>query len=158
GTEQCDDGNIRSGDGCSQVCRIETCGDGIIQKNKQEECDDGNTVSGDGCSATCQIELDKMAWIADERSRLLLESVVTGATMAIGDPGFHELGDLVFDATGKLFGATGFNSGLSIGYHGFLIDMAATGLPGRGNLIGSTAVGNSLSFGVHAVDIQPATG
>lgn len=69
GTEQCDDGNAVSGDGCSSSCQIESgfqcvttqpskcwaiCGDGI--KTPTEKCDDGNTVGGDGCSATCNIE------------------------------------------------------------------------------------------------------
>jgi cysteine-rich repeat protein len=151
--EQCDDGNLQSGDGCSQVCKLEVCGDGIVQKNNKEECDDGNVVSGDGCSATCQIELDKMAWIADERSRLILESVTSGRTFTIGDPGFHELGDLAFDAAGNLFGATGFNPNISIGYDGFLVSMATTGLPDRGAVIGNTGW-----LAVNAIDFQPGTG
>jgi len=53
-TEQCDDGNTISGDGCSADCKIEKCGDGII--NEGEECDDGNTISGDGCSNECKNE------------------------------------------------------------------------------------------------------
>jgi cysteine-rich repeat protein len=152
GAEQCDDGNLKNGDGCSQACRSEVCGDGIIQKNNREECDDTNTASGDGCSATCQIELDKMAWIADERSRLHLESVSTGFTMIIGDPGFHELGDLAFDAAGNLFGSTGFNPNLTIGYNGYLLSMAATGLPNRGAVIGNTGW-----LSMSAIDFHPLT-
>ncbi|MFH0859452.1 MAG: DUF4215 domain-containing protein, partial [Patescibacteria group bacterium] len=49
--EQCDDGNIVDGDGCSSVCTIETpspfCGDGNTDLG--EDCDDGNIVDGDGC-------------------------------------------------------------------------------------------------------------
>jgi cysteine-rich repeat protein len=52
--EQCDDGNIISGDGCSALCQEEFCGDGIVQE--PELCDDGNLLSGDGCNALCQIE------------------------------------------------------------------------------------------------------
>ena len=68
--EQCDDGNTKSGDGCSASCTIEpfydcpmagkpckytvVCGDGKVQGT--EQCDDGNTTSGDGCSSTCQVE------------------------------------------------------------------------------------------------------
>lgn len=70
--EDCDDGNIYAGDGCSSECKIEpgyvcqtagvacegaltpVCGDGIVTDT--EECDDGNSYSGDGCSANCQIE------------------------------------------------------------------------------------------------------
>jgi fibro-slime domain-containing protein len=71
GSEQCDDGNSATGDGCSPFCRLEpicppaggecttACGDGLllpIDKLNGQECDDGNTVDGDGCSSTCKIE------------------------------------------------------------------------------------------------------
>jgi len=52
--EQCDDGNLVAGDGCSASCRLEVCGNGI--RDAGEQCDDGNTVSGDGCSAGCRLE------------------------------------------------------------------------------------------------------
>ena len=70
GTEVCDDGNSRPGDGCSGVCQVEpnfscpaagqpcqslvVCGDGKINGN--EACDDGNSAGGDGCSPACQVE------------------------------------------------------------------------------------------------------
>lgn len=69
--EQCDDGNLVAGDGCSERCRVELgkkcdgepsvcvdteCGDGLVEG--AERCDDGNTSPFDGCSATCQNELD----------------------------------------------------------------------------------------------------
>lgn len=68
-TELCDDGNERSGDGCSSGCRIEPgyacptpgvpcvallCGDGVVAAD--EDCDDGNTKLGDGCSPSCRVE------------------------------------------------------------------------------------------------------
>src|SRR6185437_11189041 len=56
--EQCDDGNTKSGDGCSSTCQKESstpvCGNGVVEAG--EQCDDGNTKSGDGCSSTCQKE------------------------------------------------------------------------------------------------------
>jgi cysteine-rich repeat protein len=59
--EECDDGNIVDGDGCSVICELEDstiptnpCGNGIVDTG--ETCDDGNIVEGDGCSAVCQIE------------------------------------------------------------------------------------------------------
>jgi len=69
--EQCDDGNVRSGDGCDKDCKIEKgwscaagswnhasgcdkCGNGHTRAG--EECDDGNTDNDDGCSADCKIE------------------------------------------------------------------------------------------------------
>src|SRR5262245_17057818 len=54
-TEQCDDGNLVSGDGCSSICTLDgRCGDGVMGSG--EACDDGNLVSGDGCSSTCTLE------------------------------------------------------------------------------------------------------
>lgn len=67
GTEECDDANSVTGDGCVS-CLIEdgytcdnapstcetTCGDGIVAGD--EECDDGNTTAGDGCDDTCAVE------------------------------------------------------------------------------------------------------
>jgi len=67
--ETCDDGNAKSGDGCSDQCFVESgyvcpvpgaacvaaeCGDGIVAGD--EDCDDKNKNDGDGCSKTCQLE------------------------------------------------------------------------------------------------------
>ena len=50
--EECDDGNLDDGDGCSSACTNETaCGNGIVETG--EQCDDGNTNEDDGCSASC---------------------------------------------------------------------------------------------------------
>jgi cysteine-rich repeat protein len=55
GTEECDDGNTNSGDGCAADCSVEPfCGDGNPEEG--EECDDGNTTSGDGCASDCTEE------------------------------------------------------------------------------------------------------
>lgn len=54
--EECDDGGVVDGDGCSALCVAEFCGDGIPQAGLGEDCDDGNNVDGDGCSATCTSE------------------------------------------------------------------------------------------------------
>jgi cysteine-rich repeat protein len=67
GGEQCDDGGLSSGDGCSATCTVEPgfscmgapslcqhiCGDGLIVIG--EVCDDGNAATGDGC-ADCGVE------------------------------------------------------------------------------------------------------
>ncbi len=54
--EECDDGNVQSGDGCNASCQVEPfCGNG--QQEGSEECDDGNNLDGDGCSATCELEI-----------------------------------------------------------------------------------------------------
>jgi len=55
GTEQCDDGNTNSGDGCAYNCVIELCGNGTLDPG--EECDDGNTNGFDGCSSGCTLEI-----------------------------------------------------------------------------------------------------
>jgi cysteine-rich repeat protein len=83
--EGCDDANLLSGDGCSEICQREICGNGILDPgeacdppgvaecsdtcrlaiqtcgNKQievssgEQCDDGNAIRGDGCR-NCSFE------------------------------------------------------------------------------------------------------
>src|SRR5512138_1824204 len=35
-----------------------TCGNGILEKEKNEDCDDGNRNPKDGCSKLCQLEVD----------------------------------------------------------------------------------------------------
>ncbi|HRH93151.1 MAG TPA: DUF4215 domain-containing protein [Candidatus Peribacteria bacterium] len=52
--EQCDDGNLTSGDGCSAYCLNEVCGNAVTDIG--EQCDDGNQVGGDGCGSLCTIE------------------------------------------------------------------------------------------------------
>lgn len=75
GAETCDDGNLVSGDGCSNICVTEAvdqphnggggappaqnplpvlpvCGDGNV--NGADECDDGNQNNDDGCSNACR--------------------------------------------------------------------------------------------------------
>ena len=81
-TEECDDGNLSSGDWCNEFCEVEKseqenqkkkkketeleeeffedifevaeCGNGILEKG--ERCDDGNNENNDGCSYRCRIE------------------------------------------------------------------------------------------------------
>lgn len=74
--EECDDGNLANGDGCSASCTVEpgsdcteamagspptpsacyvgTCGDAV--QSDGETCDDGNAVQGDGCDSACLVE------------------------------------------------------------------------------------------------------
>ncbi len=55
-SEQCDDGNRVSGDGCSADCLSEAfCGNSVVEIG--EECDDGNDRGGDGCNSVCQLEV-----------------------------------------------------------------------------------------------------
>lgn len=54
--EQCDDGNLLSGDGCNDECLAEAfCGNGVVEVH--EECDDANDRGGDGCNSLCQLEV-----------------------------------------------------------------------------------------------------
>ncbi len=56
--EQCDDGNIKNGDGCSDMCKLENpalCPNSKIDPG--EQCDDGNKAPADGCDPFCQREL-----------------------------------------------------------------------------------------------------
>jgi cysteine-rich repeat protein len=85
--EQCEDGNLTNGDGCTSSCRLELCGDGVINNNgaeaceppgtatctdscaaripvcgdgfrtPPEQCEDGNLANGDGCTSRCKVEL-----------------------------------------------------------------------------------------------------
>ena len=67
--EECDDKNVKPGDGCSPTCTVEAgyacpvpgvacraaaCGDGMLAGF--ELCDDGNTMNGDGCTDACTFE------------------------------------------------------------------------------------------------------
>ena len=71
--EECDDGNVLNGDGCSSHCKIErlficvlidntydsctfVCGNGRLDTVAGEQCDDGNLYNGDGCSSECTVE------------------------------------------------------------------------------------------------------
>jgi cysteine-rich repeat protein len=82
-TESCDDGNLTTGDGCSNICLLEdgepctdnaqcesticdtvdsntcepanTCGNGALEAG--EACDDGNTSAEDSCDPQCLLEL-----------------------------------------------------------------------------------------------------
>ena len=73
GTEQWDDGNFVSSDGCSPTWQFDsgvswdtrpdlwgTCGNGA--RSNSEEWDDGNSNAGDGCSDICTIE-DSWDWV-----------------------------------------------------------------------------------------------
>lgn len=57
--EQCDDGNLIAGDGCSATCEVENldlCGNSLVEAG--EQCDDGNRLPGDGCNDFCRTETD----------------------------------------------------------------------------------------------------
>jgi cysteine-rich repeat protein len=39
---------------CSPLCKVEKCGNHVVDKEIGEVCDDGNTTGADGCSANCK--------------------------------------------------------------------------------------------------------
>jgi len=49
--EECDDGNLVSGDACDADCTVTACGNGIVTDG--EECDDGNQSDADACKSDC---------------------------------------------------------------------------------------------------------
>ena len=82
GSEQCDDGNTSSGDGCSSTCLQEAtseavCGNGI--RDIEEACDDGdkNGVDGDKCASDCTMAPKPITQCAS------LPAVMGGATCAM---------------------------------------------------------------------------
>lgn len=82
--EECDDLSPSPGVyDCTAGCRLERCGDHVVQ-SALEECDDGNTVSGDGCSATCQVEVCGDGQHAPEVGELCDEGGVQTATCEAG--------------------------------------------------------------------------
>ena len=104
GLEQCDDGNTRSGDGCSSTCDTETepvlsvCGNGV--REAEEACDDGNTRGGDGCESTCVVTPSTITQCAT------LPPVSSGATCEVtkAGSGARLLQGVVLKDTGVLSG------------------------------------------------------
>jgi fibro-slime domain-containing protein len=101
GTEQCDDGNTVTGDGCSPFCRLEpvcppgggpcstVCGSGLLLPGDKKQCDDGNTVDGDGCSATCMIEAGFTCTNVPVNPNPLVLPIVYRDFQSWKDPGGH---------------------------------------------------------------------
>jgi MYXO-CTERM domain-containing protein len=90
--EQCDDGNLGSGDGCSALCQVEpgyncaggtscapVCGDGI--RTPSEQCDDGDLTNNDGCTSACTVEFGYLC--VDPSPNL-----ITNGTFSRGRTGF----------------------------------------------------------------------
>ena len=72
--EECDDGNLIDHDGCQSNCKVERCGDGIVDPPDVhnafvgEQCDDGNVDNTDACLNTCKNAScgDGFAWAGHE--------------------------------------------------------------------------------------------
>ncbi len=104
GSEQCEDGNTATGDGCSPFCRLEpkcpatggpcttACGDGLllpIDKTNGQECDDGNTVDGDGCSKACKQEPGYKCTDVSTKPDMLVLPIVYHDFKGWDEPGGH---------------------------------------------------------------------
>jgi fibro-slime domain-containing protein len=104
GSEQCDDGNNDTGDGCSHLCRREpvcpaaggacssSCGDNLllpVDIAAGQECDDGNTVSGDGCSSDCKIERGHVCQLIPVVQDALQLPITYRDFKAFGEPNGH---------------------------------------------------------------------
>ena len=86
GSEQWDDGNFASGDGCSDTCQFESgttwstnpalCGNwGNGMRSSNEEWDDGNYIAGDGCSDICTTE-DGWDWTGGSTTSKDMKSTI----------------------------------------------------------------------------------
>ena len=92
--EDCDDGDLDSGDGCSAACEPEagfdcdgepsvcasTCADGVVASD--EECDDGNATPGDGCDDGC---VEEAGWECSQASGASACAAVCGDGLVRGD-------------------------------------------------------------------------
>ena len=77
GIEECDDGGLEPGDGCSAQCRDEGCGDGIVDPG--EECDDRNAIDTDRCSNLCTVNATETSALAVSWTFMnLLDATPTG--------------------------------------------------------------------------------
>jgi MYXO-CTERM domain-containing protein len=65
GGEECDDGNLVDGDGCTKACVKEVCGDGVDNNSDAEECDDGNELDTDTCVSGCKLAACGDAFVQD---------------------------------------------------------------------------------------------
>lgn len=107
--EYCDDGNLVSGDGCSNICQSEGCtdpaaqnydasaviddgscvylfcGDGIVSPQIGERCDDGNTVDGDGCDSSCEREASYYDEMKHGGSSARMSSIAYRRELGCGD-------------------------------------------------------------------------
>jgi len=126
GIEMCDDGNQRSGDGCSADClSLEVCGNRYVDPVANELCDEGVPgLSRDGCTSTCTPEI--AAWTditltlpsGRAETALAYDSVRDRIVMFGGEAG-----------TNSPLGDTWELDGLNVNW--FLIDTGGTAPPAR---------------------------
>jgi len=76
-SEECDDNNTVSGDGCSEVCTTEGCGDGVVQPLLGETCD----------APTCPAPNDCMIALCESCGCAAPTPLAAGTSCDDGDPG-----------------------------------------------------------------------
>ncbi len=66
--EACDDGNLSDADGCTSLCNLAVCGDGL-QWAGVEQCDDGDLDNNDECIEDCTFAAcgDGHLWLGQEQ-------------------------------------------------------------------------------------------
>ena len=83
-SEQCDDGNLEDGDGCSAACQLEPlgadCGDGA--QDPLEVCDDGNSDNSDSCNPTCNLTNETSVFVGTQGMLGLQDGVGTDALIS----------------------------------------------------------------------------
>ena len=155
GSEQCDDGNTRSYDGCSATCQVEpdchdnvdskgnaiqdgtcvaVCGDGLLfnfdadgNGTVDEACDDGNTISGDGCSSMCTVEKGYACTVAPQTAPAYIDVPIVYRDMLYSGTTYKG----AKDASALVYGHPDFqNNALN---NGFIPDLTlvalASGVP-----------------------------
>jgi len=81
--EECDDGNAINGDGCTDQCVLEFCGDGVVNDGGVEQCDDGPANSDstpNACRADCTLPTCGDLVVDDQYSEDCDEGGVATAT------------------------------------------------------------------------------
>jgi cysteine-rich repeat protein len=92
--EECDDGNTFSDDGCSDICTIEVCGDGIVQTGLGEDCDLGRACrhnptiqcdTNDDCRLCLPVDTDTNRCGGDPAGIACIENSECGETPYVCD-------------------------------------------------------------------------
>lgn len=154
-------GNTISGDGCTNACAVEFCGDGLLQPALGEACDDGGNISMDDCDDVCALE-SHMQVLSDATTGTIFFTV-SGVSLSIATVDvltLDQVADAIAleinnDSTLVILGITAQTDGNIVYTGGVLTDVSTTdpGLVLRSGLgVPSPADGDITLDGV--VDIR----